>query len=168
MSNSGRVSGNIKRGDILECEFGMYTKIQLEGGGEQIDRTAFNTRIPNEMHKTRPVVIIGDHKGQYIVVPISTTEETHSNPRKTGAAKGLHIPLDGTEIPATHFYKANTPMWAKANMVQAVDSYRLKNVFDKKTNRHVSAAVSREKLTQIQHAVVKAIGLTQLLQEVNR
>lgn len=74
------VIGNIKRGHILECHFGNYTHAK-DGEGNAIlddngvatyDREHFNTRIPHEIRKTRPVVVLGDHKGQYM----GTVEKT--------------------------------------------------------------------------------------------
>ena len=68
------VIGNIKRGDILECHFGNYTptkdeagkELQDETGKPVFDREHFDTRIPHEIRKTRPVIVLGEHKGQYM------------------------------------------------------------------------------------------------------
>jgi uncharacterized protein YifN (PemK superfamily) len=157
------VIGNIKRGDILECNFGNYKEIQGEDGEVSHDRSNFDTRIPNEMRKTRPIVVIGEHKGQYLVVPISSTEDTHNNPRKTGAGRGFHIVIDDGIIPVTHFYMAGMKRWAKANMVQAVDRHRLSNIYCKKRRERLQVEVPVETLRAIQEALIKAIGRPELL-----
>lgn len=168
---SSFISGNIKRGDILECNFGKYTETLGEDGNPILDddgkvvfdRNNFDTRIPNEMRKTRPVLVIGEHKGQYLVVPISSTEDTHSNARKTGVGRGFHIQLANDVIPVTHFYTADVTRWAKANMVQSVDRYRLSSIYCKKTRSRLSVAVDRTTLREVQEALIKAIGLPDVL-----
>ncbi|EKT4531978.1 type II toxin-antitoxin system PemK/MazF family toxin [Pseudomonas putida] len=166
------VIGNIKRGDILECHFGNYTHAK-DGEGNAIlddngvatyDREHFNTRIPHEIRKTRPVVVLGDHKGQYIVVPISSTEDTHANPRKSGVGRGYHIELPQGVIPVTHFYEAGIKRWAKANMVQTVDRFRLSSIYCRNQRRYVQASVAGEMLKAIQEALVRAIGRPELLE----
>lgn len=159
----GHVQGNIKRGDILECHFGDYLQITAVDGVIAYDRCSFNTRIPHEIRKTRPVVVIGDHKGQYMVVPISSTEDTHVNPRKSGAARGYHFVLPEGELPETHFYTAGTTRWAKANMMQAVDRHRLSSIYCKIRKAHICARVSKETLRAIQVAILRSIGGSDLL-----
>lgn len=159
----GHVQGNIKRGDILECHFGEYTQTTTEDGEIVHDRASFNTRIPHEIRKTRPVIIMGDHKGQYLVIPISSTEDTHTNPRKSGAARGYHIVLPEGELPETHFYTAGTVRWAKANLIQAVDRYRLSNIFCKNRRQYIQPRASQATLQAIQEAIIKSIGRPDLL-----
>lgn len=170
---SSYIIGNIKRGDILECNFGNYKEMLGEDGQSVLgsdgnvifDRTHFDTRIPHEMRKTRPVLVIGDHKGQYLVVPISSTEDTHNNPRKTGVARGFHIQLAADVIPVTHFYEAGITRWAKANMVQSVDRYRLTSIYCKKSRTHLHVKVGKETLKEVQEALIRAIGLPDLLEK---
>lgn len=157
------IIGNIKRGDILECDFGNYKEVVGENGEVTFDRSHFDTRIPHEMRKTRPVLVIGDHKGQYLVVPISSTEDTHNNPRKTGVGRGFHIQLAADAIPVTHFYEAGVTRWAKANMVQSVDRHRLSNIYCKKRRERLHLAVPTATLREVQEALIKAIGLPDLL-----
>jgi len=165
------VIGNIKRGDILECHFGNYTPVKDAAGNAVLDdngkatydREHFNTRIPHEIRKTRPVIILGDHKGQYIVVPVSSTEDTHNNPRKSGVGRGYHIELPEGVIPVTHFYEAGIKRWAKANMVQTVDRFRLSSIYCRKQRQYVHASVPGEVLKTIQEALVRAIGRPDLL-----
>jgi uncharacterized protein YifN (PemK superfamily) len=147
----------------LECHFGNYMEVIGEGGETTYDRSHFDSRIPHEIRKTRPVVIVGDHKGSYVVVPISSTLDTHNNPRKTGVGRGYHIELREGEMPVTHFYEAGLQRWAKANMVQAVDRYRLASIYCRKQKRVVQAEVSQETLRLIQEAVVRVIGLSAML-----
>lgn len=169
------VIGNIKRGDILECDFGNYKEtVDAEGnpvldqnGNVVFDRGYFDARIPHEIRKTRPVLVIGDHKGQYIIVPISSTEDTHNNPRKTGVGRGFHIQLAHDAIPVTHFYEAGVTRWAKANMVQCVDRYRLSSIYCKNRRERLHLSVSHQTLRDVQEAVVKAIGLPELVTEID-
>lgn len=157
------IQGNISRGDILECNFGNYKEITDTNGVISFDRNHYDSRIPFEIRKTRPVVVIGDHKGSYIVVPISTTEDTHKNPRKTGVARRYHVELRDGEMPVTHFYEAGVIRWAKANMIQAVDRRRLASIYCRNQDLRLAAKVNPETLKLVQEGVIRAIGCTALL-----
>lgn len=159
----GFLSGNIKRGDFLECNFGDYKQVMAADGAVSFDRAHYDSKIPHEIRKTRPVVVIGDHKGQYLVVPISSTEDTHNQAHKTGAAKGYHIQLEATEFPETSFYEAGVVRWAKVNMVQTVDRYRLQSIYCKTQKGYITGKVTPATLRKIQEALIKVIGLPELL-----
>jgi uncharacterized protein YifN (PemK superfamily) len=159
----------IKRGEIHECLFGRYKPLldaqgrpsmsTIDGMPEYI-RDDFQGPIPYEIHKPRPVVILGDHKGQYLVVPISTTQDRHQNPRKTGEAKGIHIRLAPADVPALSRYRSSDLCWAKANMIQTVDRNRLKPL---NMPGQPAPRVSAECLSLIQRAVIRSIGCQGLL-----
>lgn len=167
------MNSRIKRGEIFECLFGRYRPLldaqglpvgATEDGRTEYTRTEFQGPIPYEIQKPRPVVILGDHKGQYVVVPISTTQDCHSNPRKTGEARGLHVRLEPSELPDLVRYRKTRTCWAKSNMVQTVDRNRLRPL-----NRRGSPPprVSEDCLASIQRAVIKAIECQGLLESLS-
>lgn len=167
------MNSRIKRGEIHECLFGRYRPLlDAEGapvlrddsGRTEFTRTEFQGPIPNEIQKPRPVVILGDHKGQYLVVPISTTQDCHSNPRKAGEARGLHVRLARSDLPGLARYGDAATCWAKSNMIQTVDRNRLRPL-----NRRGSPPprVSEDCLASIQRAVIRAIGCQGLLDSLN-
>ncbi|WP_421568264.1 type II toxin-antitoxin system PemK/MazF family toxin [Stenotrophomonas sp. PD6] len=164
------MNSRIKRGEIYECVFGTYRPLlgqdgrpvaSGENGRAEYVRDEFQGPIPFEIQKPRPVVILGDHKGQYVVVPISTTQDGHNNPRKTGEARGLHIRLGHEALPNLIRYSRAQICWAKSNMVQTVDRNRLRPL-----NRRGEPPprISEECLRSIQHALIKAIGCQALLE----
>lgn len=166
------MNSRIKRGEIYECLFGRYRPLLDPDGAPvmagtngrtEYTRTEFQGPIPYEIQKPRPVVILGDHKGQYLVVPISTTQDCHSNPRKAGEARGLHVRLERSQLPDLVRYRNAPTCWAKSNMVQTVDRNRLRPL-----NRRGSPPprVSDDCLASIQRAVIRAIGCQGLLDAV--
>lgn len=167
------MNSRIKRGEIHECLFGRYRPLldadgvpvlSDDSGRAEFTRTEFQGPIPYEIQKPRPVVILGDHKGQYLVVPISTTQDCHNNPRKAGEARGLHIRLARSDLPPLARYGDATTCWAKSNMIQTVDRNRLRPL-----NRRGSPPprVSEDCLASIQRAVIRAIGCQALLESLN-
>ncbi len=124
----------IKCGEVYECLFGKYRPaldylgkaIVSDDGRPAFLRNDFQGPVPYEIQKPRPVVVVGDHKGQYLVVPLSTTLDTHNNPRKTGISRGFHIRIERSELTGLARYNDAEVCWAKANMLQAVDRSRLK------------------------------------------
>lgn len=84
------MNSRIKRGEVYECLFGKYRPaldeqgkaIFSDDGRPAFLRNDFQGPVPYEIQKPRPVVVVGDHKGQYLVVPLSTTLDTHNNPRR--------------------------------------------------------------------------------------
>lgn len=147
------VTNSIRPGALLECDFGNYRTIKDANGNDEFDREHFDGRIPYEIVKLRPVVVLGEHKGQYLVVPVSSTEDTHKVPRKTGVARGFHVPVPPNEIPATHFYLPGTIRWAKVNMMQSVARFRLSSIYCRNTSRYIDTSVSASTLGNIQEAV---------------
>lgn len=80
-----KIAENVKIGHIYECNFGLYKKI--DGSGETSNAIEasdgdLNYRIPHELIKKRPVIVIGKHRGLCTVVPISTTFEDHKKEKK--------------------------------------------------------------------------------------
>lgn len=162
------MNSRIRRGEVYECLFGKY-RPALDEQGEAIVgddgrpaflRSDFQGPVPYEIQKPRPVVVVGDHKGQYLVVPLSTTLDTHNNPRKTGIAKGFHIRIERSDLSGLARYNAAEVCWAKANMLQAVDRSRLKPL---NQHGHPTPKVSGDALAAIQRAIIKCIGCQGLL-----
>lgn len=160
-----RIKDNVRIGHIYECEFGLYKKHQDNSFTHLRDEaceTDYNHRIPNEMIKKRPIVVVGKHRGQYLVVPISATKETAAKVEKEPANKGIHILLLGDDFPVTERYSADTPRWAKSNLVCVVDGGRLRDIRAGIT--HINAhKVSDETLSKIRKGIVISIGMRDLL-----
>ncbi len=159
-----RIAGNVRIGGIYECNFGSY--MCVNGGVTEsrldADENNLNYRIPNEMIKRRPVVVINKHRGLCTVIPVSSTrEKPHRNPKKDVVEQGICVPLQGF-IPRTHFYD-NRPCWGVCYAAQTIDSGRLRDIFDKNTSSYVKAAVPPEMLLKLRFGVVKAIGLASLI-----
>lgn len=162
-----RVAGQIRIGHIYECEFGLFKK-GAEGTDttvvrDEADDTAYNYRIPNELIKRRAVVVIGKHRGLYLVVPVSSTFENGPKPHKVPENSGLHVQM-GDDFPVTARYTAGKPRWAKSNLVQAVDGGRLTDVFDQKTRKNIPAhQVSENTLLKIRYGVMISMGLGKMV-----
>lgn len=87
-----KIAGNLQIGGIYECNFGSYKSIH--GGTtekrDEADSNKLDYRIPNEMIKSRPVVVISKHRGVCTVIPVSTTpEKAHKNPKKDLIENGI-------------------------------------------------------------------------------
>ena len=163
------MNSRIKRGEVYECLFGKYRPaldqqgkaIVCDDGRPAFLRNDFQGPVPYEIQKPRPVVVVGDHKGQYLVVPLSTTLDTHNNPRKRGIARGFHIRIERSELTGLARYNDAEVCWAKANMLQAVDRSRLKPL---NQHGHPIPTVSGDVLAAIQEAIIKCIGCQGLLE----
>jgi hypothetical protein len=70
-----KISTNPRRGDIYDCLFGNYDPINPAQPNGPFRKDNYDFRIPNEMRKRRPVVVLGDRNKQLLVVPISKLEE---------------------------------------------------------------------------------------------
>lgn len=159
-----KINKNPTRGDIYECIFGNYVPVDQAFPQGPFRKDLYDVRIPNEMRKRRPVVIVGERKKQFLVVPISSLEDTHPKAHRTGEAVRLHIRLDEDEVPVAPGYIQGTVCWAKTDLVQSVDEERLRE-FRLDDGTHVVGKVSAEKLLQIQEGIMRVIGLTGWVQK---
>lgn len=159
-----KIKTNPRRGDIFECLFGNYEPLNLASPDGPFRKDNYDRRIPNEIRKKRPVVIVGERKKQFLVVPISSKQDTHPKQHRTGEAVGLHIRLNGNEIPETAQYVAGTVCWAKTDLIQSVDEERLRE-FRLQDGTHTTGKVTPKILQAIQKGVMRAIGLTPWIEE---
>ena len=153
-------------GGVYECNFGSYkstiTDEEITHIRDDADDNNLNYRIPNEMIKCRPVVVIKRHRGLCTVVPVSATrEKEHRDPRKDLVLQGICVPLEAY-IPRTHFY-VGKPCWGVCYAAQTIDAGRLRDIFDKNTGKFVSATVPSEMLLKLRFGIIKAIGLESLV-----
>lgn len=159
-----KIEGNLRIGGIYECNFGSY---KCTSGGhtekrDEADGNDLNYRIPNEMIKRRPVVVINKHRGLCTVIPVSSTrEKEHRNPKKDMAHVGICVPLQG-HIPKTHFYD-DSPCWGVCYAAQTIDIGRLRDIYDKNTSSFVKATVPPEMILKLRFGIIKAIGLGSLV-----
>lgn len=164
-------NGHIRIGHVYECIFGLFKRLQPDEAGnlttvnkDEADSTAYDYRIPVELVKKRAVVVIGKHKGQYIVVPISSTQATDKKPHKYPESMGTHIRLTECDLPQRGKYSEFKPRWAKCDLVTTVDGGRLRDIFDTEAHAHVPAhAVTSNTLLEIRYGVMRAIGLRDLV-----
>lgn len=162
-----RVDGQIRIGHIYECDFGRFKKA---GAGsdttvdrDEADETAYNYSIPNELIKRRAVVVIGKHRGLYLVVPVSSTFENGPKPHKVPENFGMHVQMGG-DFPVTGRYTAGKKRWAKSNLVQAVDGGRLTDIFDLAIKKNIPAhQVSENTLLKIRYGVMISMGLGKMV-----
>jgi uncharacterized protein YifN (PemK superfamily) len=159
-----KISTNPRRGDVYDCLFGNYDPVDPAQPNGPFKKDNYDFRIPNEMRKRRPVVILGDRNKQLLVVPISKLEDRHKNPKRTGEARKLHIRLKGDETPLTASYRRGIPTWAKADLVQSVDEERLRE-FRLADGTYARGTVSPEILLAIQEGVMRHMGLTDWVEE---
>lgn len=161
-----KISGNVTVGGIYECDFGAYRSV---GNGVTHSRdnavdSDMNYRIPNEMIKRRPVIVISKHRGLCTVVPVSATrEKVNRNPRKDLVHQGICVSLQGY-VPETHFYDGRDN-WGVCYAAQTIDSGRLRDIYDRTTGSFKKSVVPPELLLKLRFGVVKAIGLPSLVPE---
>ena len=160
-----KIHGNIRIGYIYECYLGNFKHVlNRTTGNIDICDNDYDFRIPNEMIKKRAVIILGKHRGQYIVVPVSSTKETHKKAHKIPEITGLHTRLLAKDFPETKKYKKETLRWAKSNLVMTIDGGRLRDIYDEDSESYVSAhAVSEGTLRSIRFGVMMAIGVRDLI-----
>ncbi|WP_064226769.1 type II toxin-antitoxin system PemK/MazF family toxin [Escherichia coli] len=142
-----------KVGQILTCNYGNYLKDEK---GDVVS-TAVDAHIPPEMIKCRLVVVLNGrlNGNACIVVPISTTKD----PAKLN--NGLHLELpEGIIKPAKYF--PQTTSWVKCDMVQTVSNQRLNRPMAVDRG-WITQTLSREIVTNLQKAVIKAINATALV-----
>ncbi|KUM52197.1 type II toxin-antitoxin system PemK/MazF family toxin [Rheinheimera sp. EpRS3] len=162
-----KINGNVKIGHIYECEFGMFKK-KMDGlttsDKDDAVQDDYNYRIPNEMIKRRAVVVVGKHRGQYVVVPISSTKETANRVEKEPESKGFHVPLKLGDFPVTKRYEAETARWAKSNLVTTIDGGRLRDIYDDVQQSHILAhQMSEDTLKKVREGIIISIGMNSLL-----
>lgn len=143
-----------KVGQILTCNYGNYLKDEK---GDTV-ANAVDSHIPPEMVKCRLVVVLNGrlNGNACIVVPVSTTKD----PAKL--RNGLHVELREGVIKAAKYFPPTTS-WVKCDMVQTVSNERLNRPMEVDRG-WVTQMLSRETVTEIQKAVIKAINATVLLQ----
>jgi uncharacterized protein YifN (PemK superfamily) len=159
-----KIKTNPRRGDVYDCILGNYDPIDPNQPIGPFKKDNYDYRIPNEMRKRRPVVILGERNKQLLVVPISKGEDIHKKEHRSGAGMKLHILLNGDEVPVTACYHGNVKTWAKTDLVQSVDEERLRE-FRLPDGSHVRGSVSLEILTAIQEGVMRHMGLTAWVEE---
>lgn len=161
-----KIRTNPTRGDVYDCVFGNYEPLDPASPQGPFSKSNMDRRIPNEIRKRRPVVIVGERHKQYLVVPISSSEDRHKKPHRTGEAVKLHVRLVGDEVPETDCYTPGTVRWAKTDLLQSVDEERLRE-FRCVDGQHRIGKVAPEALLAIQHGVMRAIGLTATVEALN-
>lgn len=158
-----KIKGNVRIGHIYECFFGNFKHIDGDNttsSKHEACEDDYNYRIPNEMIKKRAVVVIGKHRGQYIVVPISSTKETHKKEHKEPENTGLHTKLTNEDFPETHHYTNDRDRWAKSNLISTIDGGRLRDIYNENIGGLIVAhKVTDETLLKIRHGVFIAIGM---------
>ncbi|WP_181885642.1 type II toxin-antitoxin system PemK/MazF family toxin [Trinickia dinghuensis] len=164
--NLKSIKTNPSRGDVYDCILGNYDPVDPGQPDGPFKKNNYDYRIPNEMRKRRPVVILGERNKQFLVVPISKLQDRHKKPHRTGEAMRLHVRLSGGEVPATGAYRGDIPIWAKTDLVQSVDEERLRE-FRLPDGSYAHGKVSPEKLRAIQEGVMRHIGLTPWVEEKN-
>lgn len=170
-----KIKGNVKIGGIYECDFGLYKEIgtvtNVTKSAENADINNLNYRIPNELIKRRPVVVISKHRGLCLVVPISTTKEVHRKESKIPENQGIHVKLTENDFPANSYYYSNkVDMWAKCNLVTSIDSGRLRDLYSGKDSEGKKVfldvfTIPEETLLKIRHGIIKSIGLQEILKK---
>lgn len=166
-----KISGNVKIGRIYECYFGLFKKLNPTNQNDSTTSDKqdaaeddYNYRIPNELVKKRAVVVLGKHRGQYIVVPISSTQETDKKAHKIPENTGMHVRLEQGDMPVTQRYVEGKDRWAKSNLVMTVDGGRLRDIFDAGNDNFIPAhRVSDETLERIRYGVLISIGMGALI-----
>ena len=142
-----------KVGQILTCNYGNYLKDEK---GDVVS-TAVDAHIPPEMIKSRLVVVLNGrlNGNACIVVPISTTKDTAK------LNNGLHVELPEGIIKAAKYFPQTTS-WVKCDMVQTVSNQRLSRPMEVGRG-WITQMLSREIVTNLQKAVIKAINATALV-----
>ena len=160
-----RVKGNIKVGCIYMCDFGKFKCKNGSGVTADVtdsDVSDYNYRIPTEIVKKRPVVVIGKHRGLYLTVPISSKKEIHKKDHKTPENTGKHVKLEGNDFPVTSYYSSTKEQWAKSNLVSSVDGGRITDICD--GDKYIdSFKVPDKTLKKIREGVIISIGMKDIL-----
>jgi len=143
------ISYNPDVGEVLICDFGQFRDPPLT--------PAFDGRLPPEMIKRRPVVVLSSKISRAcIVVPLSTTLD------KAKLAKGMHVEVPKQAIPELAYFTPET-RWAKSDLVSQVSHERLYMLRDPSRSHTHKHHLSRELVAEIQKAVIKSISASWLL-----
>ncbi len=141
-----------KVGEVLECDFGQF---QYDPETQRPLTDNYNGRIPPEIVKKRMIIVLnGKLDSGCLVVPISSTRNLG------GISKGLHVPIEPNNFRVTNFYDMRD-RWAKTDLIQMVSRQRLYKLMD--NGQRFDHYLSREIVTQVQLAVIKAISASTLL-----
>ena len=159
------ITKNPTRGDIYDCIFGNYLPLNTANPEGPFNKSAYDYRIPNEMRKRRPVVILGEPKNQLIVAPISSTKDQHKKAHRTGESLGIHIKLIGDEIPNNGFYTSDTVRWVKVDLIQSVDVKRLREI-RMPDGTHIIGKVSKATLEEVQLALLRLMGFSLKVKDI--
>lgn len=137
-----------KVGEVVECNFGEFL--------QPPPRPIFDGLIPPEIRKQRMVVVLNGRlpNGCCLVVPVS------SSGNKNAVDRGLHVHLSTHLFTPTHFYDKRD-RWALAECITHVSKDRLSQI--KQRGAPISTFLPREKVREIQRAVIKIIGASSLL-----
>lgn len=158
-----KVEGNIKIGFIYECIFGNFkNKDSLETtiDSKDADDENYDYRIPLEIIKKRAVVVIGKFKGQYIVIPISSTEDKNGK-KESAESRGFHIRLKNNDLPLVGKYAESKVCWAKCNLITTVDGGRLRDIYDPSSKKYVNAhEMTSDSMNAIKLGIMKIIGIS--------
>jgi uncharacterized protein YifN (PemK superfamily) len=150
------ISYSPKVGELLDCNFGQFETLP----NESYNTGNFDRRIPPEMIKKRPVVVLGGKFGQSaLVIPIS------SSLNQNFVHRGLHVHIPPACFPTTDVYDERD-RWAKAELIQHVSRHRLYKI--RNNGGRSGLYLSREIVDQIQRAVIAAISAKSLISNANR
>lgn len=143
-------------GEVIQCDFGDDYPRDANDMVITTDLTV-NTPLPPEMVKKRLVVVLnGKMAGGCVVVPVSSSKRRGLS---TTTAK-YHVPIPIGTVQGHDYFTSEVDRWALAQQVQLVSKDRLIPFHPDPT---VTLTLSRELVTQIQIAVVKAINAGSLL-----
>lgn len=123
--------------------------LKFQPKGKAVVMCDFRGFVEPEMVKTRPVVVLKQHKRNknlVTVVPLSTTEPTY--------LEDFHYELDRSPLPSA---PAGTRVWAKCDMIYTVSLERLDRF--KVGREYFDLCVSTEQFFAIKEGVRNALGL---------
>ncbi len=137
-----------KVGEVLECDFGEFLQHPMT--------PVYNALMPPEIRKRRMVVVLNGRlpNGCTLVVPIS------SSINKNAVDRGFHVPLATDLFTVTSFYDKRE-RWALAECITHVSKDRLSQI--KERGAPIPTYLPRDKVTEIQKAVIKTISASGLL-----
>jgi len=137
-----------KVGEVLECDFGEFL--------QPPPKPVYNGLMAPEIRKRRMVVVLNGRlpNGCTLVVPIS------SSLNKNAVDRGFHVPLATELFTVTSFYDRRD-RWALAECITHVSKDRLSQI--KERGAPIATYLPREKVTEIQKAIIKTISAVALL-----
>lgn len=137
-----------KVGEVLECDFGDFLQPPI--------RPVYNALMPPEIRKRRMVVVLNGRlpNGCTLVVPISSSGNANA------VQRGIHVLLPTQLFTVTSFYDKRD-RWALAECITHVSKDRLSQIKEK--GAPIPTYLPRDKVTEIQKAVIKTISAAALL-----